>query len=130
MIKVVLKDGEKLRITSIITDTCEDVYSSGCVTTSYCGAVEPPIHFFDSLDSLFDWVKRNVNSDLEFEQDDSECNRFNASVLVDEDNVTASESDLSRWREGRQRLWLYDVMVYVSVVSERELCQEDFKNND
>ena len=129
-IEVVLKDGEKLRVTSIFTDTCEDIYASGCVATSYSGAVEPPKHFFDSLDSLLARVKRDTNSDLEFTRDDTDCGRFNASVLVDEDNETASELDLSRWKEARKRLWVYDVTVYVSIVSERKLCKEDFKNND
>ena len=54
-----------------------------------------------------------------------ETGRFSFSILVDANNCEASEGEIEKWKRGEMRLWNCTLNVYLGVVAERELTNEE-----
>lgn len=113
-----------------------DIYTEGCDTSpSSCwGSGELPVKGkYDTISAALNavmsvncftendsWI---VTNDADFGGDERITFYYN--LLVDVNNMEASEYQIAEWKKGRQNLWLCDISVRLKVVTEREVTSKE-----
>ena len=132
-----MNGNERIYVKRYFAETCEDSFEHGelpdSVGSSWSSKDLPVNGRFDTIEEAlkavceangFDYNREDwLNWATEFGED--EAGRFSLSVLVDNNNSEASESEIAEWREGKTRLWNCDLNVYLGVVAERELTMDE-----
>lgn len=127
----------KYYIKAFEADSYEDSYlegeksgpdSSWCLTDLHLNT-RPA---FDSPDEVLKYIlnkncfdEKNMKywsrDDINAAASDSHLAEFWNSILVDENNYEASESEINDWKEGRRKLWSCQLHVTIGKVDIKEL---------
>jgi hypothetical protein len=127
-----MRDGEFIKVSSYDCESFEDDYEKGesLRSDAYWTGNDRP-----SAGMKFKSVKEALEQILKeqyFEGDDvvwanifkeygEDRGRFVCDVLVNDDNVKATEDEIEEWKKGNCRLWNCRINAYICVASEREL---------
>ena len=114
----------KLYLKHFVATIHEDSYEEG--EGNYVNEFSENINMsFDSGKDLLEYIKSNIIYDSSAEFFVFEDGRVSCSLMVDNNNSSASKSEIERWKKGEEKLYVADYSFTITIMQEETPSQED-----
>jgi hypothetical protein len=114
----------KLYLKHFVATIHEDSYEEG--EGNYVNEFSENINMsFDSGKELLEYIKSNIIYDSSAEFFVFEDGRVSCSLMVDNNNSSASKSEIERWKKGEEKLYVADYSFTITIMQEETPSQED-----
>ena len=117
----------KVNLKYWVADVYEDNYEQG--EGDHVNSFDGKVHkTFEFVDDLIRYISTNIlYKDVSKEEFDIQDGVMSTSLLVDEANVPATDSEIELWKEGEIKLYSANYSFYVQLVEEKEATENDLR---
>jgi hypothetical protein len=117
----------KVNLKYWVADVYEDNYEEG--EGSHLNSFDGKVHkTFEFVDDLIRYISTNIlYKDVSKEDFDIQDGVMSTSMLVDEANVPATDSEIELWKEDEMKLYSANYSFYVQLVQEKEATEEELR---
>jgi len=117
----------KVNLKYWVADVYEDNYEEG--EGDHVNSFDGKVHkTFEFVDDLIRYISTNIlYKDVSKEDFDIQDGVMSTSMLVDEANVAATDSEIELWKEDEMKLYSANYSFYVQLVEEKEATEEELR---
>jgi len=117
----------KVNLKYWVADVYEDNYEEG--EGSHVNSFDGKVHkTFEFVDDLIRYISTNIlYKDVSKEDFDIQDGVMSTSLLVDEANIPATDSEIELWKEDEINLYSANYSFYVQLVQEKEATEEELR---